>query len=439
MKRPLLALLLLGCSMSLQAEDTQRTLVDGVYYTFNTTNMTATVAAVPSGETAYSGDITIPATVTHGRFTLDVVAVEPKCFSNAKIQSITFQTDGDKGVTEIGENAFAYCRKLETVQLPATLNKLGYSAFYECSALQSVNIPDGVKTIERLTFSNCTSLSNIELPSVMEEEGICQSAFYGAGLTSITIPMGVKMVGKEAFSHCKRLREVIFPDDYTILSVLMFSDCESLEEITLPPSLTAINSEAFYCCPLKKVSIPSSVWFLIWDAFYGCDEMEELIIEDSSRSVNCSGSYIDDDYFPKLKRIYLGCDITNIDEFYDLPKLETLEIGPNVTNLEYNFSNNLKEIISHVANPAKLKESFSNTVKANAHLKVPKGSYDAYCNTSGWSGFFFIEEYETDGIRTLPHDVSTDSNHFYTISGQPVDVPLRKGIYIRDSKKILIK
>lgn len=37
-----------------------------------------------------------------------------------------------EGVTNIGEGAFAYCSKLETVTLPGSLTVVDDSAFYRC-------------------------------------------------------------------------------------------------------------------------------------------------------------------------------------------------------------------------------------------------------------------------------------------------------------------
>ena len=416
--------------------------VDGVNYDYNTSTLQATVVQ-PENYSKYPhrGDLVIPVSVTSGRFTFEVVAVDSRAFMNCEsLNSVTFQSSNGRGVTSIGESAFSGCTKLTKVVLPPTLTSLGERAFYMCSSLPELTIPDGITSVGRLTFSYCSSLSHITLPAVMEEGGIGREAFLSSGLTEITIPRGVVKAGKSAFSHCKKLSQVHFPDDYRVISTEMFTDCYSLSSITFPPNLFGVEISAFFGCPFKSFTIPASVVYFHWESLYGCDMLQEIIIEDSSLSLNGLASTIDDDNLENVHSLYLGRNLTNIDEFLGMANLEYLAIGSNVTDLSYSFGDNLKEIEAYSKTPNKVKEAFNGTVKARAILRVYASAYDAYCQAPGWRDFFYIEKMpDTDGIAATRQEESPTAAPFFHLTGQQANGFRPGNIYVTTGKKVLVK
>ena len=80
-----------------------QTLVDGIYYSLNSSSATATVTY---GSTKYSGDIVIPETITYG--------------------------ENVYTVTVIGSNAFYNCYNLKSITIPKTVTSIGSSAFSGC-------------------------------------------------------------------------------------------------------------------------------------------------------------------------------------------------------------------------------------------------------------------------------------------------------------------
>ena len=63
-----------------------------------------------------------------------------------------------------------------------------------------------------------------------------------------------------------------------VLGEQMFVDCQKLRYIVLPPSLTAIGSNAFARSGLKKIDIPNSVSRLGGDAFAYCGSLDTVVI-----------------------------------------------------------------------------------------------------------------------------------------------------------------
>lgn len=69
--------------------------------------------SVTSGDAAYTGDITIPATAEYG--------------------------DKTYSVTQIGNSAFAGCRELTSITLGPSVTTIGEMAFYNCRGLTTLN------------------------------------------------------------------------------------------------------------------------------------------------------------------------------------------------------------------------------------------------------------------------------------------------------------
>ena len=127
-----------------------KVIIDGVNYSINSNNQTASVV---NGKNPYlSGDIKIAESVTYKDQIYKVTAIEEKAFSNCK--NLTSVTIPD-GVTSIGEDAFRNCTGLLSVIIPASVTNIGECAFIYCEALTSVTIPENVTNIEGMTFYRC--------------------------------------------------------------------------------------------------------------------------------------------------------------------------------------------------------------------------------------------------------------------------------------------
>ena len=191
---------------NLFASNTQ---VDGIYYDFDGTNMTASVTYRGNYYDYYSdeytGKITIPASVNY----------------NGKTYS----------VTSIGNSAFSHCSGLTSITIPNSVTSIGNSAFFDCSGLTSVTIPNSVTSIGKYAFSYCY------------------------GLTSITIPNSVTSIGNSAFRSCEVVTSVTIPNSVTSIGKYAFYGCIGLTSITIPNSVTSIGDYAFfYCTGLKSVT-----------------------------------------------------------------------------------------------------------------------------------------------------------------------------------------
>ena len=126
---------------------------DGLQYSYNDEDLTATV----SGYTGTATEVVIPAEVTH--------------------------EDNTYKVTAIGYSAFWNNSDLTSVTIPEGVTRIEAIAFGSCTSLKSVTIPEGVTIIDGSAFSGCTSLTSVSLPASLT---MCDQSFYGLNLTKVT-------------------------------------------------------------------------------------------------------------------------------------------------------------------------------------------------------------------------------------------------------------
>ncbi len=89
------------------------------------------------------------------------------------------------GVTIIAM-AFRNCTGLESIEIPASVTYIDYQAFAGCTGLTSIEIPASVTYIGNGAFEDCTSLESIEILACVTSIG--NSAFSGCtSLASVTI------------------------------------------------------------------------------------------------------------------------------------------------------------------------------------------------------------------------------------------------------------
>lgn len=267
--------LLLVCLVSMHGVNAQ-------YYHFQVENEGQTIyytargssATVVNGETKYTGDIIIPATVS---------------FDNK-----------DFSVVTIGSFAFSECSDLNTVTLPSSLQSIGEYAFYGCTSLKSIIVPNSVTAIGSNTFDGCSNLISVTLSTSLKS--VEYSTFHNCrNLRAIEIPGSVRKIGQMAFQNCRLLSSVTIPNSVTSIETFAFSGCSSLESLTIPSELTSIEQYSFAgCSRLKTLEIPNSVTLIDEWAFYDCSALKTV-------TISSSVSYIGDWAFTNCDMIESVC------------------------------------------------------------------------------------------------------------------------------------
>jgi len=207
--------------------------------------------------------------------------------------------DIPRGVTALGDNAFAACTALTRITLPDTLVSIGACAFSGCSSLREIVLPDRVTVIGSRAFADCAALHSVRLPAGLISLGAeaflrcfsLRSAVVPAGvrciqpgtfrscaaMTALTLPASLEAIGAQAFMECSRLRILDLPPSLTTLGEGAFEGCFGLLGLVLPEGVRAIPARAFRrCSGLREADLPRSLDSIGSEAFAMCVSLREV-------------------------------------------------------------------------------------------------------------------------------------------------------------------
>ncbi len=274
--------------------------VDGI--TYSTSGTTATVAK----DANYSGDLVIPATVTHEGTTYNVTKVAATAFkNNANITGITLPD----GITVTPRGMCQGCTGLKTMRLPQDLVTMNQDAFSGCSALTEISIPATLSKLLVNTFQGCTSLAKItftdsetaiELPAgtagkswgifgtTKPAENVLAELYIGR---EITVP-GATGPAVLPWTNIATLKKVVYTNNtLTAIGDYTFQNCTSLAEATLPTGLTTLGAQAFLGTGLTSIDIPAGVTTIGASTFQGCGNLAKVTMGDGVTSIGDMAFY----------------------------------------------------------------------------------------------------------------------------------------------------
>ena len=166
---------------------------------------------------------------------------------------------------------------------------------------------------------------------------------------------------------------------------------------------------------MTELSIPAEIEEVKDYAFYNCKGVTNIDIVDGVKSLGSNAFY--------------GCS-----------NLETLYISNTIESIgDYAFAecNNILDIKTGSKKAITASENvFSRDAYNNACLHVPEGRKFAYEKTTPWSNFYIVEMDYT-GIENVKAE-SGEVQTIYDLNGRKVVTP-KKGLYIIDGKKVLVK
>lgn len=206
---------------------------------------------------------------------------------------------------------------IESLSLPAGLQKLGTHSFARSSNLKSVIIPSSLVEGDG-AFIDSKDLVNISLASGTTK--IIDGLFRGTGFSEFTIPEGITEIGANAFS-----------------------DNENLTTITLPSTLRAIGANAFSNTSLKRIVLPPGMK-KIPDGLLQGTKVEEFVIPEGVEEIGVQAFA----YNPFLKSVVLPSSLKKIGYgAFQNTGIESIIFKDGLVEIDdYAFSNaNLKSVL----------------------------------------------------------------------------------------------
>lgn len=197
--------------------------------------------------------------------------------SDTKLESVTNLENTQ--VSQISEAMFCECSSLYEILLPNTITSIGNEAFAACEKLTSVDLSKTkTATIGVKGFAYCGNLSKIQFPTTLTliddgaftedknlrsvqnlEKTIVSKIGYGvfegcSNLSSVKLPQTLSTLGESAFEGCSNLTAVSGFENTAvkILEARTFANCSSLSTLSLARGLTEIGTEALIGCSILR-------------------------------------------------------------------------------------------------------------------------------------------------------------------------------------------
>ncbi len=353
--------LLSACVLLIAATCAQAaTKIGDLYYTLDAATNTAAVAKAEGSDT-YTGDITIPATVSYDGTDYSVTTIADSAFYKcAGLISITIPSN----VTSIGKYAFCGCEGLTGITISESVTSIGDNTFYGCTGLTSITIPEGVTNIGEGAFGGCPNVTSIVVDEnniIYESPDNCNAIIEKSsntlvcGCQNTTIPNTITAIGNCAFDGCKKLTSIAIPEGVTTIGKWAFYECEGLSSISIPSSVTAIDKSAFYgctgltsitipegvttigvwafgeCTNLESITLPSSLTSIGGSAFHGCTGLTSITIPEGVTTIGAWAF----SYCTNLESITLPSSLTSIgeDAFHECVSITDIAIPDGVTDI----------------------------------------------------------------------------------------------------------
>lgn len=207
----------------------------GLHYKI-TSGTEVAVAEGNSSDTPYTGDITVPQTVTHDGTTYTVTSLGSSAFDGTTVTSVTLP----QSLVKIGDYAFYDCKQLTTLEIPQSVATIDRKAFSNCSALTSINIPAAVRTLAFDMFSKCNALTRVDITDL---SAWCTMTFGNTDANPLNLAHHLYLNGEE-------LTDVVLPPDIEKVNAFVFQGATAVTSVTVPGNIGTIDNNNFCSCPL---------------------------------------------------------------------------------------------------------------------------------------------------------------------------------------------
>ena len=387
-----------------------------------------------------------------------------------------------EGVTTIGEWAFSYCYALPSVTIPSNVTSIGFSPF-GCPGLTSISVESGNSVYD--SRNNCNAIIETATNTLIQG---CKNTIFPEGVTSI---------GNGAFSGCSSLTSVTIPSSVTSIDNYAFFDCTGLTTVTSlikEPFTIEENVFTYYDIDVSWNPIFTSSTLYVpvgtkslyeatpaWNQFQDIVEMQYIDPIDGETTVNTEGlggqdltdNVVDGVYY-NLNGGNSGYDSTDgsivIGETTNMGQITnpipgTSDVANNFTGLILSVAAgkgtiivNIKtvgnaQLVVQVGNGTPMIATKTEQGNVVVNYDVAEDTYIYIYAIIGSSSapslraasdnvvkiYGITVTPESTGIHSIDNGQLTIGN-YYTLDGRKLDgVPAKKGLYIVNGRKVVMK
>lgn len=195
---------------------------------------------------------------------------------------------------EVGAYAFAYTNSLRKADLPEGLKSVGDCAFVG-TAIQRVNLPVTIEEIGEGAFALLKNLTEVSVPATNKHFDLVDSLLirnadnallqcFKKGKGKVEVPGVIERIGHLAFGGAKHISTIIIPKSVTRIGEDAFASTYALDSIAVNTENTHYTSQAgvlfnkeltlLICHPASKpgnsYTVPTTVKELATGAFQDC-------------------------------------------------------------------------------------------------------------------------------------------------------------------------
>ena len=356
-----------------------------------------------------------------------VKSINSYCFSYSILSSLTIP----EGIAHIPSYCFAYCN-ITSIKLPSTIKSLGSYSFYY-SNLYFLNYPDATEGIGNKT---------IFIPSLCETIGDYGFAYSTFPNQEITIPSTWKIIPQRCFYNCKNITNIIFNEGLETIDYLALSGC-SIKKLTMPSTiLYLIHPFLLYAkFPLEIESYEGKKYILDDQQILYNEDQTILIQETSSqfnsytipfcvKQINSYAFYKSDitsiTFEEKSQLSYIGISVFEM--CFDLLEIHLYsDNGVSLlANSHFARANIIDNIYVHQKNNCSL--TFFATI---LYLIGYMGNLTIY-QGDNCSVFFDYRAFYSGSVYSL--HIYQGSNSFISMSNQSFDSCSMRDLYISQGK-----
>lgn len=172
-----------------------------------------------------------------------------------------------EGLKLIGDKAFSSLYKLESVNIPSSVDTIGYNAFASTGIYNnSTNWSDNGLYIDGwLVNVQNTKISEFEVKKgtigVSNGSDVSFIPSRARKITKLTLPASLRYIGKNSFKQLTSIKEISLGGSLEFIKEGAFAVCSSLEKVNLVEctNLALIGDQAFSQAKISEITIPESV------------------------------------------------------------------------------------------------------------------------------------------------------------------------------------